>query len=57
MKSTGIIRNTITSNLPLELTCRELAVSDQRGTHVAERPAYRPSYRSEFGNPAMAPEP
>jgi hypothetical protein len=53
MKSTGIIRNAITSNLPLELAYREPAVSGQRATYVAEQPAFRPSYRSEIGYPAM----
>ncbi len=36
MKSTDIIRNAITSNLPLELAYLEPAVSDQSRTHVAE---------------------
>ena len=50
MKSTDIIRNAITSNLPLELAYLEPAVSDQSRTHVAELPAYRP----EFDDPEEA---
>ena len=49
MTSTGIIRNAIISNLPLELAYREPAVSDQRRTHVAELLAYR----REFGDPEV----
>jgi hypothetical protein len=53
MKSTGIIRNAIISNLPLELAYREPAVSDQRGMYVVEVLAYRPPYRQEFGDPEV----
>ena len=53
MKSTGIIKNAFTTNLPLELAHREPAASDQRRTYV-EFLAYWPPCRREFGAPEMA---
>ncbi len=49
MKSKGILRRAITSDLALELVYREPAVSDQRRTFVAESLVYQP----DFGDPEV----
>lgn len=48
MKSKGIIKNAITSNLLRELACCAPIVSDQRRTYVAESLASQPPYRPEL---------
>jgi hypothetical protein len=41
MKSKGIVRNAVTSNLPLELSYREPVVSGQAETHHDKLPIYK----------------
>jgi hypothetical protein len=40
MKSKGIVRSAVTSNLPLELSFREPVVSGQAETYHGELPIY-----------------
>jgi hypothetical protein len=40
MKSKGIVRDAVTSNLPLELSYREPVVSGQTETHHDKLPIY-----------------
>jgi hypothetical protein len=40
MKSKGIVRNAVTSNLPLELSYRKPVVSGQTETHHDKLPIY-----------------
>ena len=41
MKSKGIVRNAVTSNLPLELSSREPVVSAQAETYHDKLPIYK----------------
>jgi hypothetical protein len=41
MKSKGIVRNAVTSNLPLERSYREPVVSGQAETHHDKLPIYK----------------
>jgi hypothetical protein len=41
MKSKGIVRNAVTSNLPMELSSREPVVSGQAETHHGKSPIYK----------------